>query len=88
MNEAVLNFNHMPKFVIAGVPKTDFGRLRTTVWLTKDGINEYRPTTRADFALWSLDPDAVAKVFDQTFQFASYDWKIRVRAGSRRVFTD
>lgn len=88
MDTSSLSFDELPKFIIAGVPREEFQGLRVPVWLTRDDSVHYRPTTRYDFALWSLDCERIRELFKYTHKIDGYYWKIRVRAGSRRVFTD
>jgi len=86
--EVVINFNELPRFVIAGTPSNEFSGLRIPVWLTRDGDSDYRPTTRWDFAAWSLAREDMVKLLRFARKFDTYNWTIRVRPGHRRIFED
>ena len=84
-----INWSAIPKFVIAGTPIPSFRGLRTTVWVDLTPENVFRPTTRWDFATRSADCATMEHLMSEAkarFGDDGYDWRIRVRAGTRRVW--
>jgi hypothetical protein len=85
------NWTEIPKFVVAGVPISGLAGLRTTVWLDCFDMRSgsLRPTTRWDFATRSVDCETMKHLMDEAkarFGDDGYQWRIRVRAGTRRIF--
>lgn len=87
-SEFVINWNEIPKFVVAGVPYPEFAGLRTTVWLDWTAGCGFRPTTRWDFATRSVNCETIRHMMNEAksrFGDDGYKWRVRVRAGTRSI---
>lgn len=87
MAEIGTNWTAIPKFVVAGVPNHPLRGLRTTGWIDLIPGNEPRLTHRWDFACKSVDCEQMLPILNYANKhFPAHTWKIRVRAGTRRIY--